>query len=290
MNTIGMVGVGNMGTPMAKNLMKAGYPVVVYDINEKQMDHLAGAGAKKAKNAGDLASQSDVVLTVLTWPKVVEETVMAKGGILTGLKKGAILVECSSIDHETSIRIGEKVENAGCRYVEAALMGRPYEIEAHNLLFLSAGRKETVQECEPIFQAIGKKNLYAGDVGKAKLLKIANAMFNATETMIMHETLTWCLDNEITQEGFLELMKERRPDRASGLEQLLKGGGLDTHPSWTAKDVYHGLKIGEEKEIPTPLLATVNAVINLAKTQNKEGYSFGGMMFKYYERLRKKSQ
>ena len=84
-------------------------------------------------------------------------------------------------------------------------MGRPYEIEAHNLLFLSAGRKETVQECEPIFQAIGKKNLYAGDVGKAKLLKIANAMFNATETMIMHETLTWCLDNEITQEGFLEL-------------------------------------------------------------------------------------
>ena len=88
MNTIGMVGVGNMGTPMAKNLMKAGYPVVVYDINEKQMDHLAGAGAKKAKNAGDLASQSDVVLTVLTWPKVVEETVMAEGGILTGLKKG----------------------------------------------------------------------------------------------------------------------------------------------------------------------------------------------------------
>jgi len=70
---------------------------------------------------------------------------------------------------------------------------------------------------------------------------------------------------------------------------MMKGGGLDTHPSWTAKDVYHGLKIGEEKEIPTPLLATVNALINLAKAQNKEGYSFGGMMFKYYERNRKKS-
>ncbi|NIO06872.1 MAG: NAD(P)-binding domain-containing protein [Deltaproteobacteria bacterium] len=289
MNTIGMVGVGNMGTPMAKNLIKAGYPVVVFDIDEKRMDHLAQAGAKKAKNAGDLASQSDVVLTVLTWPKVVEATVLEEGGILSSLKKGSILMECSSIDHETSIRIAEKVESAGCRYVEAALMGRPFEIEARGLYFLSAGKKETVQECEPIFQAIGKKNLYAGGFGTAKLLKIANAMFNATETMIMDEALTWCLDNGITQEGFLDLMKERRSDRAAGLEELLKGGGLDTHPSWTAKDVYHGLKLGQEKEIPMPVLATVNSVINQAKAQNREGYSFGGMMYKYYERLRKKS-
>jgi len=113
MKTIGMVGVGNMGSPMAKNLMKAGYPVVVYDINEKQMDHLALAGAKKARDARDLASQSDVVLTVLTWPEVVEEAVLGEGGVLSGLKKGAILMECSSIDHETSIRVGG--EGRECR-------------------------------------------------------------------------------------------------------------------------------------------------------------------------------
>ena len=160
MMSVGMIGVGHMGTPMAKNLLKAGYPVIVYDISEKQMDHLLQAGARKARDAKDLATQSDVVLTVLTWPKVVKEVVLGEGGVIEGMKKGAILIECSSIDHETSIGIGEKVEAAGCRYVEAALMGQPFQIEARQLYFLSAGRKETVQECEPIFLAIGKKNLY----------------------------------------------------------------------------------------------------------------------------------
>lgn len=288
MKTVGMIGVGEMGTPMAKNLLEKGYPVSVYDIDEKRMDDLAQAGAKKAKDAKDLATQSDVVLTVLTWPKVVEEVVLGKGGVLENLRKGCTLIECSSIDHETSIRMGEKVEAVGCRYVEAALMGRPYEIVEHNLLFLSAGNKETVQECDPIFLAIGKKNLYAGEWGTAKLLKIANAMFNATETIIAYEALTWCLGNKVSQEGFLEMVRERRPDRAENLERMMKGG-LDTHPSWTAKDVYHGLKFGEDKDIPTPLLATVNSLINLAKAQNREGYSFGGMMWKFYERARKQN-
>jgi 3-hydroxyisobutyrate dehydrogenase-like beta-hydroxyacid dehydrogenase len=281
-----MIGIGNMGTPIAKNLLTAGYPLTVYDIDGKRMDHLATAGARKASNAKELAAQCDVVLTVLTWPKVVEEVVLGKGGVLEGLREWAILVECSSIDHETSMRVGEKVEAAGRRYVEAALIGRPVEIEKKRLLFLSAGRKETVQECEPLFLAAGRRNLYAGEFGKAKLLKMANAMFNATETLIAYEALTWCLGNQITQEGFLELLRERRPDRAENLERMMEGG-FDTNPTWTAKDVYHCLKIGAEKEIPTPVLATVHSLIDLAKTQNPEGYSFAGMMWKFYERARK---
>ena len=98
---------------MAKNLLSAGYPVAVYDINENQMEGLAKAGARKTSSAGELAAQSDVVLTVLTWPKVVEEAVLGEGGVLAHMKKDATLIECSSIDHETSIRIAEKVEAAG---------------------------------------------------------------------------------------------------------------------------------------------------------------------------------
>lgn len=162
-------------------------------------------------------------------------------------------------------------------------MGQPPEIEAKRLYFLTAGRKETVQECDPIFGAMGRKTLYAGAFGTAKLLKIANAMLNATETTIAYEVLTWCLRNQITQEGFLEIMRERRPERAENIKRILDGG-LDTRPSWTAKDVYHGLKLAEEREIPTPVLSAVNAMINLAKAQNREGYSFGGMMWKFCER------
>lgn len=287
MVNIGMIGIGQMGAPLAKNLLKAGYPVIVYDINQKQMDLLAESGAKKSTGPKDLAAQSDAVITVLTWPKVVEEVIAGPGGVIEGLKKDAIVIECSSIDHETSLRLAEKVEARGGRFVEAALMGQPPEIEAKKLYFLTAGRKETVQECDPIFHAMGKKTLYAGGFGAAKLLKIANAMLNATETTIAYEVLTWCLRNQITQEGFLEIMRERRPERADHIKEILDGG-LNTRPSWTAKDVYHGLKLAEEREIPTPVLSAVNAVINLAKSQNREGYSFGGMMWKFYERTLKK--
>jgi 2-hydroxy-3-oxopropionate reductase len=128
MINVGMIGVGHMGTPMAKNLLTSGYPVTVYDIDEKQMEHLAQAGARKAPNASELAAQSDVVLTVLTWPRVVEEVVLGKGGVLEGLREKSILIECSSIDHLTSMRVGEQVEAKGRRYVEAALIGRPADI------------------------------------------------------------------------------------------------------------------------------------------------------------------
>ena len=286
MVTVGMIGIGQMGAPMARNLLKGGYPVNVYDINQKQMDLLAQDGAKKTTDAKDLAAQSDIVITVLTWPEVVEEVVLGSGGILDGMKKGAILIECSSIDHETSIRLAQGVEASGGRYVEAALRGRPPTIEAKELNILTAGRRETVQECEAILTTIGKQALYVGELGAAKLLKIAGAMLNATETAVTYEVLTWCLRNGITQEGFLAIISGRGPRRVDGLVEILKGR-FDTSPSWVAKDLYHGVKIAGAKDIPTPILSTVNAVTNLAKIQNREGYRFSEMMWKFYERTLK---
>jgi len=282
MQTIGMIGIGQMGAPMARNLLKGGYPVNVYDINEKQMELLAQAGAKKSTDAKDLAAQSDVVITVLTWPHVVEEVILGPKGVVEGLKRGAVAIECSSIDHETSLRLGQKVEAAGGRFMEAALMGRPNTIESKELDILTAGRKETVQKCEPVLNTIARKALYVGELGAAKLLKIASAMLNATETAVTYEVLTWCLHNGISQEGFLEIVKHRRPRSADGLAEILKGR-YDTSPSWVAKDLYHGVKIAGAKEVPTPILSTVNAITNLAKLQNKEGYRFSEMLWKYYE-------
>ncbi len=121
-----------------------------------------------------------------------------------------------------------------------------------------------------------------GELGAAKLLKIASAMLNATETAVTYEVLTWCLRNGISQEGFLEIVKHRRPRAVEGLAEILKGR-YDTSPSWVAKDLYHGVKIAGEKEVPTPILSAVNAITNLAKLQNKEGYRFSEMLWQYYK-------
>jgi len=289
MVTVGIIGVGQMGAPMARNLLKAGYPVRVYDINEKQMEELVAAGVAKAAGPKDLAAGSDVVMTVLTWPKVVEEVVLGPGGVLEGMKSGSILIECSSTDHETSIRIGQTVEASGGRYVEAALRGRSYTVESKELDFLAAGKRDTVRICEPILAAIGRNTLYTGDLGSAKLLKIAGAMLNAAETAITWEVLAWCMGNGITPEGFLEILRERSPRRAGQISAVLDGQ-LETSPSWVAKDLYHGVKVAGAKEIPTPILSVLNALTNLAQGQNQEGYRYSEMLWKFYESTLKKAK
>jgi 3-hydroxyisobutyrate dehydrogenase-like beta-hydroxyacid dehydrogenase len=221
-------------------------------------------------------------MTVLTYPKVVEEVVLGRGGIIEGMTNNTILIEAGSIDHETSIRIGRAVEERGGRFVESALMGRPWEIESKQLLFLTAGKEATVKECAPLFNAMGKKAVYVGETGTAKLLKIAFAMLHATETTVLYESLAWSLRNHIRPEAFLEILSDRNPTRAEQLKQLLDGK-LETVPSWTAKDVHHALQVAEDQEIPMPVVSAVNTTIKLASQQNKAGYTFGGMMWKFYE-------
>lgn len=279
---VGFIGIGQMGAPLAKNLILAGFPLTVFDLDKKKIEALTNIGAKPSTSPRDLASKSDVVMTVLTYPKVVEEVVLGNGGIAEGMRDHAILIEASSIDHETSIRVAHAIEEKGGRFVESALMGRPWEIESKQLLFLAAGEESAVKECAPLFNAMGKKAIYVGETGTAKLLKIAFAMLHATETTVLYESLAWSLRNNIRADAFLEILADRNRTRAEQLKQMLDGH-LEKVPSWTAKDVHHALQVAENQEIPMPVVSAVNAVIKLASLQNKAGYTFGGMIWKFYE-------
>jgi 3-hydroxyisobutyrate dehydrogenase-like beta-hydroxyacid dehydrogenase len=281
---VGFIGVGQMGAPLARNLIGAGFPLTVFDLDKEKIDAVTKIGAKPSTGPSDLASKSDVVITVLTYPKVVEEVVLGGGGVVEGMRDNAVLIEASSIDHETSICIARGVEARGGRFVESALMGRPWEIEAKQLLFLTAGKEATVKECAPLFNAMGKKAVYVGETGTAKLLKIAFAMLHATETTVLYESLAWSLRNHVRPEAFLEILSDRNRTGAEQLKQMLDGK-LEKVPSWTAKDVHHALQIAEDQEIPMPVVSAVNAVIKLASLQNKPGYTFGGMMWKFYEQI-----
>jgi 3-hydroxyisobutyrate dehydrogenase-like beta-hydroxyacid dehydrogenase len=289
MGTIGFIGIGEMGGRLATFLLRAGFTVTVYDINRARIQELTKIGATESAGPRDLASKCDVVLTVLTYPNVVEEVILGKGGVLEGLRKSAIVMECSSIDPETSLRVADQVRAAGGRFVEVALMGPPNIVEAKQLLFLTAGEKETVESCTALFAAMGRKVLYVGGFGKAKLLKIAYAMLHAAEATALYEIVAWLIRNGVTAEAFLEGLRARMTLRLDQVEQVLKGD-LPRPPSWVAKDVYHGIMNAEEKEIPMPVLSTVQSVINLAKSQGFDEYAFAPMIWKLYEKTLAKKQ
>ena len=285
MLTVGVIGIGQMGSLMAKNLLKEGFGLVLYDIDEQKMMDLIALGAERASGPKQVAAKSDVVITVLDYPGVVEEVITGAGGVLEGLMTSTVIIECSSIDHETSMRVAEEVQAQGGRFVEAAILGRPHAIGSKQAVFLAAGDENTVKECYPIFDAIGRKVVYVGDFGAAKLLKIANAMVNATEIAVLCEVAAWSRRNQISSEGLLEVLQNRSEESPTRVKQLrgIVQGRLQKQRTWMAKDVHFGLTVADKKDIPMPLVSTVHTLINLAKSHKLEEYAFFEMMWKFYD-------
>ena len=284
---VGFIGVGQMGGLLARFLLKDRYPVVVFDIDPKCVDQLVHEGAEAASGPKDLTQKADVVITVLTYPKVVEEVVCGSGGVVEGLSKNKILIETSSIDADTSIRVGKEVLSHGGRYLEAALIGPPPVVAAKQLIFLTAGDEESARDCEPLFLSMGKKSIYVGGPGKAKLVKIANAMVYAVETTALYEALAWSMRNEIAPEALIELRRHRISVNLDQITEILKGN-LTRQPNWVIKDIYHGLMNAELNEIPMPLVSTIRTMVQWARSQGMEEYPFSEMMWTLYEQTLKK--
>lgn len=125
MMRVGLIGLGQMGLPIARNLLNKGFSVVAYDITRTKVDQITKLGAEEAAGPSEVAAKSDVVITLLSYPEVVEEVITGAGGVLEGLRKDSIIMECSSIDHETSIRVAHAVAAMGGRFVEVAILERP---------------------------------------------------------------------------------------------------------------------------------------------------------------------
>ncbi|HEX9878753.1 MAG TPA: NAD(P)-dependent oxidoreductase [Candidatus Binatia bacterium] len=284
---VGFIGVGQMGRLLAQFLLKDRYPVVVFDIDPKCVDQLVGEGAEAATGPNDLTAKADVVITVLTYPKVVEEVLCGKGGVVEGLTRDKIVIETSSIDAETSIRVGREIQSRGGRYLEAALIGPPPVVAAKQLIFLTAGDEESARQCEPLFQSMGKKSIYVGGPGKAKLVKIANAMVYAVETTALYEALAWAMRNDVSPEALIELRRHRISVNLDQITEILKGN-LTRRPNWVIKDVYHGLMNADAKEIPMPLVSTIRTMVQWARSQGMENYPFSELMWKLYEQTLKK--
>ncbi len=287
MMKIGFIGVGQMGSLLAGFLLNDGYPVSVYDIDPRCIDPLVRQGAQPASSPKDLTSKSDVVITVLTYPKVVEEVICGKDGVVEGLSNDKIVIETSSIDAETSIRVGKEIEAHGGKYLEAALLGPPPVVKLKKLVFITAGDEKSAKKCEPLFLSMGRKALYVGGPGKAKLMKIANAMIYAAETTVLYEVIAWCIRNEVSPEALLELRDERFTLNLDQVREILKGN-LTGKPNWVIKDVFHGLSKADEKEIPMPILGTVRDMVHWARSQGMEQYPFSELIWMLYKKTVKK--
>lgn len=185
----GFIGVGNMGNPMAFNVLKAGFTMTVFDVHAPAMENLIQAGARKAGSAPDVVDGADIVLTSLPASPDVEAVYLQPGGLVDRAKPGTILIDLSSVLPATPKKIEPRAKARGVHFLEAPVSGGVTGARAATLAIMVGGDAEPLARATPVLKAIGPNIFHVGTVGAGNTVKAINNMMSCVNALAMMEGL-----------------------------------------------------------------------------------------------------
>ena len=204
---IGFIGLGIMGKPMAKNLLKAGYELNICDINKDTVAEVVAAGGTAYDTPGETAAESDIILTMLPNSPHVKTVIEGKDGVLEGMKPGTILVDMSSIDPNVSIELEKEVAAAGGEMLDAPVSGgEPKAVDA-TLSFMCGGKQEVFDRVKPILEKMGSSIVLVGPVGSGNMTKLANQIIVAVNIAALSEALVLATKSGVNPENVYKAIR-----------------------------------------------------------------------------------
>jgi 3-hydroxyisobutyrate dehydrogenase len=186
---VGFIGVGNMGNPMAGNVLKNGFAMTVYDRNAKAMENLVQGGAKAAASVGEVVERSQIILSCLPASADVEALYLEPGGLVERAKRGTILIDLSSVLPSTPRKIEPRAKQRGVHYLEAPVSGGVSGARAATLAIMVGGDAEVLERARPVLKAIGPNIFSVGPVGAGNTVKAINNMMSCVNSLAMMEGL-----------------------------------------------------------------------------------------------------
>ncbi len=285
---IGFVGLGIMGKPMAKNLLKAGHEVVCFDINQSSVDEVVTAGATAAASAAELAAQVELVITMLPNSPHVKTAVMGEGGILEGAKKGLKIVDMSSIAPLASQEIEKACAEKGVRMIDAPVSGGEPKAIDGTLAIMVGGEKALFDDVKDILLTMGSSAVHCGPIGAGNTTKLANQVIVALNIAAVAEAFTLVRKAGVEPELVFEairgglagstVMDAKAPMMMES--NFAPGFKIDLH----IKDLANALDTGHGVGSPLPLTALAREMM---ETLHADG--FGGddhsALARYYAKL-----
>jgi len=279
---IGFIGLGIMGRPMAKNLLKAGQALVVHNRSQGPVEELVGAGAKAAASPKEVAGQVDVLITMLPNSPEVELVALGGHGIVEGARRGLLYLDMSTISPLVSQKVGHTLGAKGVRMLDAPVSGGEKGAIDAALSIMVGGEKADFDAALPVFQALGKTITLLGPLGAGGFTKLANQIIVAVNLTALGEALT--------------LAKKAGLDRALTLKAL--GGGLagskcleQKSPNYVADTYNPGFKIdlhfkdlglimesSRALGVPLPCTAVVQELFNAMRVKGKGGLDHSGVI------------
>lgn len=201
--TVGLIGLGNMGTAMAERVLDAGHQLVVYNRSPGKTDALKARGAVVAETPSELVGQVEVVLTSLADDEALEDVAE---GIVAAARPGTVLIDTSTVSPAVSARVASLTEAASIEYLRAPVSGNPTVVRAGNLSFIVSGGRETLERVEPVIRAIGPTVHYVGDGEQARTVKLAINLMVAGLAQLMSEALVLGEAAGVSRPALLDVM------------------------------------------------------------------------------------
>ena len=219
METVGFIGLGNMGTGMAGNIQKADYPMVVFDLRAAMMQPFVQNGARQASSPAEVARLSDVVFTSLPGPKEVEAVATGAGGVLEGIKPGGIYVDLSTSRPTLIRQIEPLFRQKGAHVLDAPVSGGKTGAATRNLAVMVGGERAIFDRIKPILDAFGDKVFYAGSIGAGSVAKLVHNMIGHGIRQAIAEGLTLGVKAGVEAEALWECVRRGAVGRMSGLHE-----------------------------------------------------------------------
>lgn len=207
MTQIAFIGLGNMGAPMAANLLKAGYQLAVFDLVPEAVARLEQAGARAAASAADAAAGAQVVISMLPAGQHVKGLYLGEGALLDAVGPDALLIDCSTIDAQTARELAAAAGQRGLAMLDAPVSGGVAGAEAGTLTFIVGGEAAALERARPILEAMGKKIFHAGGAGAGQVAKMCNNMLLGILMTGTAEALNLGVANGLDPKVLSEIMK-----------------------------------------------------------------------------------
>jgi L-serine 3-dehydrogenase (NAD+) len=208
MTTIAFIGLGHMGLPMARNLLKAGFNLQVFDLVQRAMDELAAEGAQPASSALEAVQGAQVVISMLPASRHVEGLYLGADGLLAALTPGTLVLECSTIAPEVARCVHAAAHERGIELLDAPVSGGTAGAAAGTLTFMIGGQPQTLTKAQPFFQAMGKNIFHAGPEGAGQVAKVCNNQVLAVQMIATAEAMAMGVANGLEPAVLAEIMRQ----------------------------------------------------------------------------------
>lgn len=255
MNTvsIGWAGLGNMGTPIVKNFLKAGFPVSVYNRTKGKEEELVKAGASAVRSPQNLIQNCDVVFTMVSNDEAVKEIYLGENGFLSQPTEGKLAIDMSTVSPATSRFLAQSCAKQGMEFLDAPVSGSVKPAQDATLVIMVGGSERAYQKSKPLFGVIGKLALHLGDNGAGSAAKLAINYLLGLNLQGLAETVLFAKDNGIKPEDMLTIINEGA--LANGITKTKSTNILNSNfkAAFALKHLAKDLRLAKEQGIKTPL-------------------------------------